>query len=150
MGYLVAAPDLVDELRTQRRYRVRHAAGHTQRAMAMLIASGQYQRTVRRRRTQLARRWNTLRSSLNRHLPWPVDPPPGGVTVWLTGPPELDCVAVSDAALTQGVVVERGDPYFSCAGEHRNHLRLGFAAIAPDAIEPGVAILGRLVREQLG
>jgi GntR family transcriptional regulator/MocR family aminotransferase len=59
-------------------------------------------------------------------------------------------VAVSDAALSQGVVVERGDPYFSCAGEHRNHLRLGFAAIAPDAIEPGVAILGRLVREQLG
>lgn len=150
MGYLVAAPDLVDELRTQRRYRVRHTSGHTQRAMALLIASGQYQRTVRRRRTQLARRWNTLRSSLNRHLPWPVDPPPGGVTVWLTGPPELDCVAVSDAALAHGVVVERGDPYFSCAGEHRNHLRLGFAAIAPDAIEPGVAILGRLVREQLG
>jgi hypothetical protein len=29
------------------------------------------------------------------------------------------------------------------------HLPLGFAAIAPEAIRPGVAILGELVRQQL-
>jgi GntR family transcriptional regulator/MocR family aminotransferase len=52
--------------------------------------------------------------------------------------------------LREGVVIERGDVYSSDPAAHRNHIRLGFGAIAPDAIRPGVAILGRLVREQLG
>jgi GntR family transcriptional regulator/MocR family aminotransferase len=149
LGYLVAAPELVAELRRQRRYRVRHASGHVQRAMALLIQSGQYQRTVRRRRTSLARRWHTFRDSLNEHLTWSVDPPPGGVSIWLPGPPELDCVELSARALRHGVVIERGDIYFSDPAAHRNYLRLGFAALPLQAIEPGVAVLARLVREQL-
>ena len=150
LGYLVSAPQLIAELRSQRRYRVRHAAGHTQRAMALLIASGQYHRTVRRRRTNLARRWTALREALNEHLSWPVDAPPGGVSIWLPGPPELDCVELAARALTKGVVIERGDIYFTDPASNRNHVRLGFAALAPEAIEPGVAILGQLIREQLG
>lgn len=149
LGFLVAEPELVAELRRQRRYRVRHASGHLQRAMALFIESGQYHRTVRRRRTNLARRWNTLRDSLNHHLSWTVDPPPGGVSIWLPGPLELDCVALSAQALRHGVVVERGDIYFTDSAAHRNYLRLGFAAVPLSAIEPGVAVLGRLVREQL-
>ncbi len=144
LGYLVAAPELVGELRNQRRYRVRHASGHTQRAMALMIASGQYQRTVRRRRTQLSRRWETLRAALDRHLPWSYAVPPGGTSIWVTAPPEVDCVELAVRALSRGVVVERGDIYFSRPEEHRNHLRLGFAALPEERIEPGVAILGEL------
>ena len=150
LGYLVAAPELVAELRNQRRYRVRHASGHTQRAMALMIASGQYQRTVRRRRTQLARRWETLRTALDRHLPWSYAVPPGGTSIWVTAPPGFDCVQLAVRALAEGVVVERGDIYYSRPDEHRNHLRLGFAALPEERIEPGVAILGRLVAEQSG
>jgi GntR family transcriptional regulator/MocR family aminotransferase len=149
LGYLVADPELVRELRRQRRYRVRHAAGHLQRAMALLIASGHYHRTVRRRRTNLAQRWNVLRTSLNEYLPWQVDTPPGGVSIWLPGPPELDCVELAGCALERGAVIERGDVYFSEAAAHRNYLRLGFAAIAPEAITPGVKILAELITEQL-
>ncbi|HAQ59251.1 MAG TPA: aspartate aminotransferase [Microbacterium sp.] len=150
LGYLVAAPALVAELRRQRRYRVRHASGHIQRAMALLIESGQYHRTVRRRRTNLARRWSTLRDSLQEHLAWPVDPPPGGVSIWLPGPPGLDCVELSDRAAAHGVVIERGDIYFTDPARHRNFIRLGFAALPLSQIEPGVAVLARLAREQLG
>jgi GntR family transcriptional regulator/MocR family aminotransferase len=150
LGYLVGAPELIRNLRRQRRYQVRHAAGHTQRAMALLIASGQYHRTVRRRRTNLAHRWSTLRDALSEQLPWTVDAPPGGVSFWVPGPPELDCVDLSRKALGRGVVIERGDVYFADPDANRNHLRLGFAAIDPDAIAPGVAILGELVRQQLG
>ncbi len=149
LGYLVAAPELIAELRQQRRYRVRHASGHVQRAMALLIASGQYHRTVRRRRTQLARRWSVLRESLHEHLPFPVETPPGGVSVWVPGPAALDCVDIARACLERGVVIERGDVYFSEPERNRNHLRLGFAAIDPEAIRPGIAILGGLIRRQL-
>ena len=150
LGYIVAAPDLVRALRRDRRYSVRHASGHTQRAMALLIASGHYQRTVRRRRTSLSKRWSTLRGALEEHLPWEVDTPPGGVSIWLAGPPELDCVELGTRALSRGVVIERGDIYFSDPAANRNHLRLGFAALPPAAIEPGVAVLAQLVREQVG
>lgn len=149
LGYLVADPALVDELRRQRRYRVRHASGHLQRAMALLIESGQYHRTVRRRRTQLAKRWSILREALAEHLPFPVETPPGGVSVWVPGPHTLDCVSLADAALEQGVVIERGDVYFERPEANRHHLRLGFGAIAPEAIEPGIRVLGGLVADQL-
>lgn len=150
LGYLVGSPELVTELRRQRRYSVRHPSGHTQRAMALLIASGHYRRTVRRRRADLAKRWSTLRGALEQHLSWEVDTPPGGVSIWLAGPAGLDCVELGTRALRRGVVIERGDIYFADAAASRNHVRLGFAALAPEAIEPGVAILGELIREQVG
>lgn len=149
LGYLVAAPELVAELRRQRRYRVRHASGHIQRAMALLVASGQYHRTVRRRRTHLARRWSVLRDALADELPFPVEAPPGGVSIWVPGPPGLDCVEVAARCLERGVVIERGDVYFQDAAANRNHLRLGFAAIQPEQIPSGVAILAEVVRDQL-
>ena len=149
LGYLVAAPELIRELRNQRRYRVRHASGHVQRAMSLLIDSGQYHRTVRRRRTQLQRKWHTLRDALNELLPWRVDPPPGGVSIWVTGPSELDCVELARAALARGVVIERGDIYFTERDAHRNHFRLGFAAIPLESIRPGVQQLAAVVHQIL-
>jgi GntR family transcriptional regulator/MocR family aminotransferase len=149
LGYLVAAPELIRELRNQRRYRVRHASGHIQRAMALLVENGQYHRTVRRRRTQLQRKWQTLREALNETLPWQVDPPPGGVSIWVTAPSELDCVELSLQALKRGVVIERGDIYFADPAANLNHFRLGFAAMPLGAIRPGITRLGRAVDEQL-
>ncbi|MDV6014693.1 PLP-dependent aminotransferase family protein [Haloechinothrix sp. LS1_15] len=150
LGYLVADPELIRELRGQRRYRVRHPSGHTQRAMALFIDGGQYQRTVRRRRTQLQRKWRALREALQEHLPWQVAPPPGGVSIWVDGPAELDGVRLAERALRRGVVIERGDVFFAEPGQHRHHIRLGFAAIGEQSIAPGVARLGETVREVLG
>jgi GntR family transcriptional regulator/MocR family aminotransferase len=149
LGYLVGAPEVVAELRRQRRYRIRHVPGHLQRAMALMITSGQYRRTVRRRRAELQRRWNTLKDALNEHLPWPLDPPSGGMSIWVEGPPELDCRTLVAEALERGVVLERGDIYFAEPWRNRNHFRLGFAAIPLGAIEPGVRELAEVVRQQL-
>jgi GntR family transcriptional regulator / MocR family aminotransferase len=145
LGYLVAAPELVAELRSRRRYRVRHASGHTQRAMALLIRNGQYRRTIRRRRTHLQRKWHTLRDVLNEELPWSTEPPPGGLSIWLTGPESLDGAELAARALAQGVVIERGDVYFDDSAAHRHHVRLGFAAIPHEHIRPGVQQLSRVL-----
>ncbi|MBA0127826.1 PLP-dependent aminotransferase family protein [Haloechinothrix sp. YIM 98757] len=150
LGYLVADPELIRELRGQRRYRVRHASGHIQRAMALFIGAGEYQKTIRRRRTQLQRKWRTLRDALNETLPWQVSPPPGGVSIWVAGPERLDGALLAERALDLGVVIERGDIFFSAPDAHRNHFRLGFAAIPHDAVRPGVARLAEAVAEQLG
>ncbi|MGJ9413647.1 PLP-dependent aminotransferase family protein [Aeromicrobium sp. CF4.19] len=146
LGYLVGEPELIAELRRHRRYRVRHGVGQVQRAMALLIESGQYARTVRRRRTHLARRWTALREALREHVDPTIDPPPGGVSIWIRGTPDLDCRVVASEALDHGVVVERGDVFFLDSAAHREYLRLGFAAIDLESIEPGVRALSTVLR----
>jgi GntR family transcriptional regulator/MocR family aminotransferase len=47
------------------------------------------------------------------------------------------------------VVVERGDTYFREPSARRNHLRLGFAAIPVESIDPGIRALAGVLREHL-
>lgn len=145
MGYLVADAELVTELRNQRRYMIRHIPGHPQRAMALLIESGQYQRTISRRRTQLQRKWHVLTEALEEFMPWPILCPPGGVSIWIKGPEDLDCVRLEVEALKAGIVIERGDVFFDDPEANRNYFRLGFAAIKLEAIRRGVQELARVI-----
>lgn len=149
LGYIVCSTALAEELRYQRRYSIRHPPGHIQRAMALLIQSGDYHRTVRRHRSQLQRKWVAVCEAVNTHLSWQIDPPPGGVSVWMTGPSQLDCVRLVAEAATQGVIVERGDIFFLSDAPPRHHFRLGFGAIPLQAIEPGVRVLGHVIRKHL-
>lgn len=144
LGYIVCAPELATELRNLRRYAIRHPPGHSQRALALLIESGDYHRNLRLQRAVLQQKWQTLRQAANRYLPWETDPQPGGVSLWMTGPTSIDCVELVRAALERGVVIERGDIYF-LDGSARNHFRIGFGAISLGVIEPGMRVLGEVV-----
>ncbi|MEB4614760.1 aminotransferase-like domain-containing protein, partial [Leucobacter sp. M11] len=146
LGYLIADAALIRELRRLRRYRVRHLPGHSQRAMALLISSGHYQRTITRRRGALGQKWEMLRTVLGEELPWSFPVPPGGVSVWVSGPPGFDGVALTERARAHGIVIERGDVFFTRPEENRNHIRLGFAAIDLARIRPGVRRLASLIR----
>lgn len=145
LGYIVAEPELIERMRTHRRYSIRHVPGHTQRAMALLIDSGQFHRTISRRRTQLRKKWETLTSALEKHLPWAVPFPAGGVSVWIKGPPELNCRKLAGECLRRGVVIEPGDPFFLSPESHLNFFRLGFAAIDLESIKPGVRLLSEAI-----
>ena len=145
LGYLVADADLVRELRRIRRYRVRHVPGHSQRAMALLVGSGQFQRTLTRRRSALGQKWELLRTALEAELPWPIRFPPGGVSIWVSGPPGFDAVRVAERAKHRGLIIEPGHVFFTDPEAHRNHFRMGFAAIDLASIRPGVRVLGQLL-----
>lgn len=150
LGYIVAEPELIERMRTHRRYSIRHVPGHTQRAMALLIDSGQFHRTIARRRTQLRKKWETLTSALEEHLPWTVPFPAGGVSIWIQAPPQLDCRELAEECLQRGVVIEPGDPFFLSPENNLNFFRLGFAAIDLDAITPGVRHLSEAIDSVLG
>lgn len=149
MGYVVASRELIRELRDLRRYSVRHPSGHIQRALALLIQSGEYHRAVRRYRGQLMRKWEAVTAAVNTHLPWHTTPSPGGVSLWMTGPRELDCRRLVELAQRRGVLIERGDIYFLSGQPPLNHFRIGFAAPQVRAIDPGISILGGLVERML-
>ncbi|MQA11526.1 MAG: aminotransferase class I/II-fold pyridoxal phosphate-dependent enzyme [Pseudonocardiaceae bacterium] len=150
LGYLVGPPELVRELRLARRYVNRHPSGQLQRALALLISSGEYQRAMRRYRNRLMRKWSLVCAAVRTQFPWQPGPfPPGGVSLWVSGPPELDGVRLVELAAQRGVLVERGDIFFLADPPPRNHFRIGFAATPVAAIDPGLRILGEVAR-QLG
>ena len=72
--------------------------------------------------------------------------PEGGLFLWLTLPPEVDTVALYDKALAAGVAYVAGS-FFYTDGSHRNTMRLNFSFVAEEKMEPGVALLAKLVQE---
>jgi GntR family transcriptional regulator / MocR family aminotransferase len=148
LGYLVGQADLVRELRDVRRYMLRHPPGHVQRALALLIDSGNYQRALRHHRIQMKHKWERLVAAVHRYLPFRTGPfPPGGVSLWVAGPEELDCRELIRAAQTRGVLVERGDIFYMHDFPPRNKIRIGYGAIHLRSIEPGIALLGQSCAE---
>lgn len=150
LGYLVGPRELVAELRELRRYVLRHPAGHLQRALALLIESGEYHRSLRRYRSKLMRKWEATCAAVSERLPWTQAPyPPGGVSLWMTGPPDLDCRELVERAERRGVLIEPGDIFFAGARPPRNHFRIGFAAVPLRSVGPGIAELGAVCAELL-
>jgi GntR family transcriptional regulator/MocR family aminotransferase len=150
LGYLVGPRDLVCELRDVRRYVLRHPPGHVQRALALLIDSGNYHRALRHHRIQMKHKWERLVAAVHNHLPFDTGPfPPGGVSLWVRGPDELDCRELVRAAQKRGVLVERGDIFYLQDDPPRNTIRVGYGAIHLRAIEPGIALLGAACAEVL-
>ncbi|ONF73823.1 aminotransferase-like domain-containing protein, partial [Amycolatopsis keratiniphila] len=148
LGYLVGPRELVRELREIRRYVLRHPPGHLQRALALLIDSGEYHRSLRRYRTKLMRKWEATCAAVTEHLPWTQTAyPPGGVSLWMTGPPGLDCRALIERAERDGVLIEPGDIFFVGDDPPKNHFRIGFAAVPLRDIDPGIRLLGQACRD---
>ncbi|MQA97191.1 MAG: hypothetical protein GEV11_22065 [Streptosporangiales bacterium] len=83
--------------------------------------------------------------------PWRVDPPPpGGRSIWVNGPPGLDTGVLARTLREQGVLLDPGERYFLQPAPPRHHMRLGFAGIDLPAITPGVHLIARAARHQLG
>lgn len=145
LGFLVAPPELVSEVRRHQRYVLRHPPGHLQRALALMIADDAYGRHLRRHRTILRRKWQAMSDGIRTLLPVSPVTMTGGTSFWLTGPETLDADRLAAEALDAGVVIEPGRAFFLAPDAPANHFRLGFAAISLEAIGPGLATLAHLI-----
>ena len=145
LGFLVADARLVAALRERRRFQVRHAPGQQQRALALLITSGEYARALRRARTILRDRWRRTVAAVDSSLGW--GPafgetfPAGGTALWVVGPPSLNSRALAAAARGRGVLIEPSDTYHLDSPRRLDAVRLGFASVPTPLIEPGIAEL---------
>ncbi|MFT3797244.1 PLP-dependent aminotransferase family protein [Microbacterium sp.] len=148
LGFVVASPEFVSRLRRRRRYASRHPSGHSQRALALFIQSGDYHRALRRHRNHLRAKWETLTDALLAELPWPLSAPAGGMSIWVTGDAGFDGTAAAAAAARRGVLVDPGAAFHLGEDPPRGSLRVGFNAIPLEAIRPGVRILGEVIRAQ--
>ncbi len=151
LGYLVADPDFVAQARALRRLEMRQPPANNQRAMALFIASGQFDALVGRLTRAYRERSEAMGNALDRHrLGGFRRPRLGGSCYWIAGPDGLDAGRFAEACLDRGVVIEPGASAFAASDPPLNHFRLGFSAIDAARIEPGIERLAGLMHQHLG
>jgi GntR family transcriptional regulator / MocR family aminotransferase len=139
LGYVVADQRLVAELRALRRLMLRHPPGNNQRAAALFMTNGHFDVLVRRIHRVYRERWQVMAGALDEHLPgWSRSPGFGGSSYWLSGPEGFDSEALAARALSDGVLIEPGTPFYIDPEEGRRRFRLGFSSIPGERIDEGV------------
>ncbi len=67
--------------------------------------------------------------------------------MWVTFADPVDTADLLSRAQREGVAYLPGR-HFAVTREHRSSARLSFAGLAPDRIEKGIAVLGRIFHEE--
>ena len=142
LGYVVASRELIGELRALRRLMLRHPAANNERSVGLFLAMGYHDALLRRLKHTYAERAPAVASALARHLPdVAFRTVSGASSFWLRFPDGTDTRALAAVAERHGVLIEPGEVFFAADRPPRNYARLGFASIATERIEPGLAAL---------
>lgn len=148
LGYMVAAPRIIEEARALRRLMLRHPPSNNQATTALFLARGYHDLLVHRLSRVYKRRWEIMNEALGRYLPdMALVSTFGGTSFWLSGPKRLNCVVLAREAARRGVLIEPGDVHFMRDNPPRNCFRIGFSAASEQCIEEGIRRLAQVVHE---
>ncbi len=148
VGYIVASPELILELRALRRFVLRHPPANNQRAVALFLSLGHHETLVRKLATAFHERREHIMQSLAEHLPdWSTGIADTGTSIWLEGPKSADAGAVATEARKHGVLVEPGHIFFAGQKKPANYMRLGISSIPLRYIDKGIIKLARAARQ---
>jgi GntR family transcriptional regulator/MocR family aminotransferase len=151
MGFLVAPPELIAELRALRRLMLRHPPGNNQRVVALFLSQGGHDALINRLHKTYLKRWEAMSVALADYFPgWSTTPGFGGSAYWLSGPEGFDARKLAIDAQELGVLIEPGDVFWKDPSTHAADFRLGFSSIPEDRIEPGIKLLANAAARQLG
>ncbi len=150
VGFIVAPPELIEEIRALRRLILRHPPGNNQRVVALFLSLGIHNALINKLSQNYQKRSEILGLALaNNFHGWYEVPKFGGSSYWIKAPKELDARQLVKVAKEKGVLIEPGDVFFSDPENNRNYFRLGFSSISDDKIEPGINLLAQCVEEVL-
>jgi GntR family transcriptional regulator/MocR family aminotransferase len=148
VGFITGDRKLIDRARKLRRVITRHTPGNNQRALALFIAQGHYERSLSRQRELLESRARQLAQSLQKQLPdWSFHLPAGGSNLWVQVPADIDTGKLELKARENGVLIERGDSFYHSAVLPHHFVRLTYSSISLDKIDAGIQLLARATNE---
>ncbi|CAM3787955.1 GntR family transcriptional regulator [Bordetella sputigena] len=151
LGFVVADPELIRELRALRRYLYRHPPANNQRVLALFLGRGYFDAHARRLRSSLTRKWRLISQAVADFLPdFVPSGTSGGSALWLRGPEGFDAWTLQRAAARRGVLIEPGQIHFLAQPAPTRYFRLGYGAIAHDDIVPGVQLLAEAWKAAVG
>jgi DNA-binding transcriptional MocR family regulator len=140
LGWLSAAPSIVDQIAIIKQRLDPHTQNLGQLAMARFIRDGNFDAHLKTLRGEHARRCATMIASIQRHVPAGMlrfARPQGGLYLWCRVPSAISTRDLRDRALAAGVVFVPGHAFYpDPAGE--SELRLCFSSVLPSAIDDAV------------
>ncbi|MFZ5817556.1 MAG: PLP-dependent aminotransferase family protein [Bacillota bacterium] len=150
VGALVASGRVFQRLLAAKEVVDRGTALLPQVALQALLDSPRMGRHMRRLTLALRERRDRLIRELEAQAPrgvrWTV--PQGGLSVWVSLPPQMDTEALLPIALQRGLAFAPGAGFFP-AEPQTQHLRLSYGLGAPQELARGVSLLCDLLRERL-
>lgn len=148
IGYIVAAPELIAELRALRRLMLRHPSTFIQRSLSLFISLGHNDAQLKRLAMAQKERCAIVLAALNRYAPQcSVMPLSGGGSCWIRLPEGVEASALAERAARNGVLIEPGNVFFSSEKFDGNYIRLGYQSIDSGRIEAGIVALSNVLRE---
>ncbi len=149
LGYMVGPAELIDELRALRRLLYRHPPANIQYQMAYFLAQGHYDTFLRRYREHSTYRWSLLGEALDKYLPRCRHNANRASAFWVEAPPAINTQKLAWRAAHASVLIEPGMRHFLEADAPQHFFRLGFHAIRPEAIRPGIIKLAEALDKEL-
>ena len=114
------------------------------------LTSGALDANLVKTKAEYRRRRDLMVSLLEKYMPegvkWTY--PEGGLFLFLTLPEGIDTIEMYDEALSKGVAYVAGS-FFFLDGSHRNTMRLNFSFVAEEKMEPGMKLLGAIVKDRI-
>ena len=148
LGYIVADPIVIQELRSLRRLVLRHPPLNNQRAAGLFISLGYHELWLHRLKKIYQNRWFMIKSALREYLPdFTITPSFGGTSFWVKIPDNVvSSGELAQKLLKNGVVIEQGDVFFHQSTQGSRYFRLGFSCIREENIIDGIKIMRDLTR----
>jgi 2-aminoadipate transaminase len=150
LGYVIAPRELFPKLLQAKQAADLHTPGFNQRVVYEVIREGFLDQHVPAIRARYKAQRDAMAAGLRRHLPegseW--QEPKGGMFFWVRLPEGIDAMALLPRAVEAGIAFVPGAAFYAQSPDPRT-LRLSFVTLSPEAIGDGVAVLGRVIREQL-
>jgi GntR family transcriptional regulator/MocR family aminotransferase len=148
VGFLAAEGPVYDCLVNFKRVNDLATSTLIQRALEAYVTVGRYQAHLRRSCQLFRRRRDAMLSAIRQYLPAEVrlDPPQGGLFIWLQLPDDLTSEKLLRLGWEEGVDFTLGNKFFPDGTEGDNKLRLNFVAQPPSQIEEGIKRLGRAIQ----
>ena len=149
LGWILCPPELAEAVAHEKHLADRGSPGLDQRALALLIESGRYDRHIRRMRSVYARRRDALVRALAEHAPEvTLHGLAAGFQALARLPQQLDEDAIVAAARDRSVGLYGLSKFRASRSAGPPTLVLGFGNLSEQAIEHGISLVGDLLRSR--
>jgi 2-aminoadipate transaminase len=151
VGWVIGPRPLVARLAEAKQWTDLHSDHLSQAVMLRFAESGRLeahrQRILRNGAKQLESMLDGCEEFMPKGTAW--TKPQGGMNMWVRLPGVVDPVALLERAQRAKVTYLPGR-FFEVSRPNPSALRLSFGALAPEKISAGLAILGRIFKEETG
>lgn len=150
LGWIIADPALLDKIYVCKQSLDLCPPIFDQYLAAEFMGSGAIDRNLVKTKELYRSKRDLMLSALRDNMPEGVSwtHPEGGLFLFLTLPEQFDSVKFYDKALSAGVAYVAGSFFYS-DGRGRNTMRLNFSFMSHERIKEGIALLSRLIKEEL-